>query len=175
MARIDEFLSRSHIESRHERRVAALPERVFEAALELDVSDSRIVSTLFRLRGLPEQALRLRDLTRLGFSELAREENREVVFGLIGQPWRLSGNLQAVPTEGFGKFAEPGYAKVVWNFYVSPLGDTTTLISTKTRIFCTDEASRRRFSHYWMVVGPFSGLIRKIMLESIARSAESGA
>lgn len=175
MARIDDFLSHSHFESRHERRVVATPERALKAALEMDVSDSRIVRTLFRLRGLPKEALRLRDLTRLGFSQLAHDENREVVFGLVGQPWRLSGNLQQVPADHFSKFADPGFAKVAWNFYVSPLGEATTLMSTTTRILCTDERSRRRFSRYWTLVGPFSGLIRKIMLDSIARSAESDA
>ena len=174
MARIDDFLGHSHIESRHERRVLATPERAFEAALEMDVSDSWMVRTLFRLRGLPKEALRLRDLTRLGFSQLAHDENREIVFGLVGQPWRVRGNLQEVPADQFGTFADPGFAKVAWNFYVSPLGESTCLMSTTTRIFCTDPLSRRRFSRYWTLVGPFSGLIRKVMLDSIARSAERG-
>ena len=41
-------------------------------------------------------------------------------------------------------------------------------------ILCHDgegAASRRRFRLYWLVVRPFSGLIRKAMLDAVAREA----
>ena len=172
MARIDEFLGDPQIESRHEKRVVASPRDAFRAALQLDVSDSWIVGALFRLRGLPKQAMGLQDLEQLGFVALAREEDQEIVYGLVGQPWRLSGNLQSVSAEDFSKFNDPGFAKVAWNFYVSALSDTSTLLSTKIRIRCTDPVSARRFALYWALIGPVSGLIRKVMLDSIARGPE---
>lgn len=114
----------------------------------------------------------LQGLEQLGFVELAREEDQEIVYGLAGQPWRLSGNLQSVSAEDCSKFNDPGFAKVAWNFYVSALSDTSALLSTKTRICCTDPVSARRFALYWTLIGPFSGLIRKVMLDSIARGPE---
>ena len=72
----------------------------------------------------------LQGLEQLGFVELAREEDQEIVYGLAGQPWRLSGNLQSVSAEDFSKFNDPGFAKVAWNFYVSALSDTSALLST---------------------------------------------
>jgi hypothetical protein len=34
-------------------------------------------------------------------------------------------------------------------------------LRTETRVLLTDEASRRAFARYWLVVKPFSGLIRR--------------
>jgi hypothetical protein len=37
-----------------------------------------------------------------------------------------------------------------------------------------DAASARQFARYWLVVQPFSGLIRRRMLALIRRKAEGG-
>jgi hypothetical protein len=42
---------------------------------------------------------------------------------------------------------------------------------TETRVGCTDAGSRRRFRLYWLLVRPFSGVIRKAMLGAVAREA----
>jgi hypothetical protein len=34
----------------------------------------------------------------------------------------------------------------------------------ETRVALTDAASLRRFRRYWMVIGPFSGLLRRVAL-----------
>jgi len=41
------------------------------------------------------------------------------------------------------------------------------------RIACPDPRSRRKFALYWRLVGPFSGLIRKRMLEIVRDRAEA--
>ena len=51
--------------------------------------------------------------------------------------------------------------------------DGTTL-STETRVLATDEASRRAFRRYWLVIRPFSGLIRRVWLRAIRQRAEGG-
>ena len=79
----------------------------------------------------------------------------------------LKGPLDA---DGFRAFAAPGYAKVVWDFRLTPEAGGTRL-STETRINCTDAASRRRFKLYRRIVGPFRGLIRIALLRAVAREA----
>jgi hypothetical protein len=37
---------------------------------------------------------------------------------------------------------------------------------------CTDEGSRRAFRRYWLLVGPFSALIRRLWLREVRRAAE---
>src|SRR5439155_20660929 len=51
-------------------------------------------------------------------------------------------------------------------------GDGTTL-ATETRVYSADSAARRRFHLYWLVVGPFSALIRRRWLAAARRAAES--
>jgi hypothetical protein len=59
----------------------------------------------------------------------------------------------------------------VWTFSVEAQPPGTTRLTTETRVACADAASRRRFRLYWLVVRPFSGLIRTAMLSAVAREA----
>ena len=43
---------------------------------------------------------------------------------------------------------------------------------TETRVYCLDEVSRKRFKLYWMLIRPFSGLIRREILQAVKRNAE---
>src|SRR5439155_292666 len=106
-----------------------------------------------------------------GFLRLGEREGREVALGLVGRFWMPSGGRVKVRPDAFRDFAEPGNAKVVWTFAVEPLGTGTTRLVTETRVQCLDAASRRRFRLYWLVVRPFSGLIRHAMLGAVAREA----
>ena len=77
--------------------------------------------------------------------------------------------------EDFDAFAEPGYAKAAWNFRVTPGTGGRCMVTTETRVRCTDDASRRRFVLYWAVVGLFSGVVRKQGLKLIKRDAEGSS
>ena len=48
-----------------------------------------------------------------------------------------------------------------------------TRLETETRVFLTDAASRRRFAGYWLVVCPFSGIVRRSWLAAARRRAEA--
>lgn len=73
---------------------------------------------------------------------------------------------QADPAGFFTGFAVPGWAKMALNFRVSA-GELTT----ETRVQLTDQRSRRAFARYWLLIRPFSGLIRREWLAAIARRA----
>jgi hypothetical protein len=62
---------------------------------------------------------------------------------------------------------QPGLARGVWNFAVQEVGQERTVLSTETRVVCGDTSSRLKFRAYWIVVRPFSGLIRVIMLRAV--------
>jgi hypothetical protein len=64
-----------------------------------------------------------------------------------------------------------GYAKAVWNFFISP-ADGSSRLSTETRVQTFGRAATVKFRLYWLVVEPFSGLIRKAMLREVKRIAE---
>lgn len=69
-------------------------------------------------------------------------------------------------------FDEPGWAKVLMYFTFEPEGDGTR-VSTGTMVAATDAAARRKFAAYWLLIRPFSGLIRRGMLAAIASRAET--
>ena len=91
-------------------------------------------------------------------------EPDEVVFGASGRPWRPGGGMRT--------FAEtsPGTVRVAVNLRAEPLPGGETRLSTETRIAAVDAGARRAFRRYWLVVGPFSALIRRRWLEAARRT-----
>ena len=170
---IDEALPVWHKRERHRRRTDADAGELLRAAEELTWDDVTVFRTLMRVRagrGRVSGATILGGMTRIGFVELARSP-QEVVYVGIGRPWVLaSGSVVPVdslnPQASFVDFNRPGYAKMAFNFAVD--GDEFT---TETRVFLTDARARRSFGAYWLVIRPFSGLIRREWLAGIVRLA----
>ena len=57
-----------------------------------------------------------------------------------------------------------------------PLVDRTLAMifekaSTRTRVWCGDAAAQRRFTAYWLLIRPASGLIRRRMLQRVRDAA----
>jgi hypothetical protein len=57
--------------------------------------------------------------------------------------------------------------KAALTFRLRSLNASCTLVTTETHVFATDELARRTFARYWMIVGPFSALIRRRMLAAL--------
>jgi hypothetical protein len=57
------------------------------------------------------------------------------------------------------------------NVRVKALAGGRTRISTQTRIRALGGGARRRFRLYWLIIRPFSGLLRREMLKGIAALA----
>ena len=55
------------------------------------------------------------------------------------------------------------------NFRIEPNGQGGSLLTTETRVFAADPASRRRFARYWSVIYPGSALIRREWLRAVAK------
>lgn len=168
---IDVFAPRYDVVERHHTVVHAPTERVYAAVRSLDLSRSPVARTLFR-RGMPEKCLTLDGLLRKGFIILAEVPDKELVIGLVGRFWSLTGELQSLDVEGFRSFDRRGYAKTTWNFSLEQQGENVTRLATETRVLCLDSASQRMFRFYWLLIRPFSGIIRKEPLRAIKQAAE---
>jgi hypothetical protein len=181
---LDQFLPRWDFAERHQTLVAAPAERVFLAVWELDLSRSPLTGALMRLRELPWRLRRrsprlplnansLDKLLAAGFILLGREEPRELVLGLVGRPWRLSPEIIRLKPREFADFCQPGQVKVAMNLMVEPLAAGGCRLSSETRVQGTSPGARRRFLPYWILIRPFSGLIRREMLLAIRRGAQA--
>ena len=187
---IDEFLPRYDVVERHAITVRATPARTFAAITTTDFADGPVVRLLLWLRKLPEALLRGRDglralktpnavpltiaaIERSGFRFLAQRVPEELVLGVEGQFWLLSGGRCTPSAEAFSSVGPaPGMARAIWNFHVEPMNGARCRLTTETRVLCADAAARRPFRLYWALIRPGSGLIRHAMLRAIRRSAE---
>ena len=174
---IDDFLPIYDVRKRHRTRVHAPADRVYAAVRRLDISRAKLSMLLFRLRGIPAglsapSCFTLDDFLKMRFILLGEKPNEELLLGLVGRFWTTSGELRRVEAERFREFDEKGYAKAAWNFSLSEQPHGSVLLQTETRVYCLDNASRRRFRLYWLFIGAFSGLIRREILQAVKRNAE---
>lgn len=161
MNELDRVFPQWDFRERHATRVDAPPERVFAAVRQVTLEEMPIFRVLARLRGMrvpPDRPVL--ELATPAWSVLADEPGRELVLGATGQPWKVRG----------GSGADPSHVKIAINWRLDG-----TALSTETRVLATDAAARRKFRRYWLVIRPFSGLIRRVWLRAIRRRAEAAA
>jgi hypothetical protein len=185
---LDRFLSTYDFNEVHSVVIQAAPTRVFGALKEVTLHEVPLFRLLFRLRALPANLLGrapaafdlrerlIRWATRSGFLLLAELPAYELVFGLVGQPWKLgrSRSPRLVDAEAFLAFTSPGYVKVAANFLLrADVPGRRSVLSTETRVWATDPATRRTFALYWCLVRPGSGAIRREWLGAVKRRAEA--
>lgn len=85
----------------------------------------------------------------------------------IGRPWQLHPQTGPTPTSlpDLVAFDEAGWLKYGMDFILDAIGAGRTRLTTTTLCEPTDESANRHFQPYWMPIRPFSGLIRRDMLQ----------
>jgi hypothetical protein len=170
---IDDFLPRYDVNARYQIDVRACLSEAYSAARSLDMSNSKIVRWLYRIRGLPQGDFTLDGMLKWGFVLLADKPSQELVFGLIGRFWTPTPQIKRISADAFTSFNQSGFAKAVGNIAFIAQNDGSVRVTTETRVHCQDHASRKRFYLYWMLISPFSGIIRKEWLRLIKQKAEN--
>jgi hypothetical protein len=185
---LDELLSRYDFHERHHLVVAAPPDQVYQAIKATTLGEMPLVGLLFAIRSLPRRLARtggpslsrnaplVAQMLAAGFTLLAEDPGREVVFGVVGQFWKLRGGQVATIRNGsdFAAFDRPGFVKAAMGFVILEQEDGTC-VETETRALATDGGSRRRFARYWRLIRFGSGAIRRSWLRAAARRASSTA
>ena len=178
--KLDEFMPEYDVAARYDISVQASPAETATALEHADFSELRLTKLLLGLRTLgrkrPDSSAgtQVERLRRAGFIELANVPQREIVFGVVGRFWRPdSGIITGLSAEEVVVFHTEGYAKAVWNFAIVAESEQVTRVTTETRIQTFGRSARWRLRAYWLIVGPFSGIIRKEMLALVKRNAEA--
>lgn len=189
MRLIDRYLPEFDVVERHSTLVRASPVAVYAALRSTDLASNPLVRLMLGLRAIPAlftargradlkakttASIRLADFEQQGFTILEERPPTEMVIGLWGEFWTLNGKLRSLDARKFAEAAAvAGTARAAWNFEVLEMAASECRLLTETRVQCADARSRRRFLPYWTLIRPGSGLIRRMMLRSIRRQAES--
>jgi hypothetical protein len=176
---LDDFLPVYDFHEVHRTFTPAPPGAVMQSARRLLPHEVPLLVVLMAIRNLPALLRGRRpvirgsmlDAFRRGGFVVLEDASDELVLGAVGRFWRASGGLARIEPERFREFAEPGWAKAAFNFRVDEVGGRT-IVSTETRILCTDEGARRKFRRYWLLIRPGSGAIRVAWLRAICRRAK---
>jgi len=185
---LDDFLPTYEFNEFHAVTVQASPDRVYAAIHEMRAGElSPLVNLMLSIRHLPGRLLRkagprlvddkpfLQQLFDSDFIPLGETADREVVFGLIGQFWKLTGGDSPPITspEQYLACDDPHYAKVATNLLINAdMAPGIMRLSTETRIHVFDPKTRRKFSFYWRLISMGSGFIRVLWLKAVKRRAE---
>jgi hypothetical protein len=170
---IDQALPRYDKREYHQIEIGGDRTEVYQKVRALDFSDSFLIRTLFRMRGLPATATNLGGLLQVGFLLVDEIPNEEFVLGLVGKFWTVRAQILELDAAQYREFSQRGYAKLAWNFAIQESAPNLVQLSTETRIVCTDDHSKSRFRLYWFLIGRFSGLTRREMLRGVKRKIES--
>ena len=169
---------------RFQLRVAAPAELTFSVACNLNLLRSDLIRAIFKVRelvldGKPEQnrnEMGLADQAKgWGWSTLAEQPGREIVFGAVTQPWVANPVFHGLSPAEFRNFQEPGFVKIAWTLRTDPIGPANSIVSTETRVVATDAVARAKFRRYWAFVSPGAILIRLLALRRVRREVERSA
>ena len=182
---IDSFAPDPDAVETHSIVINAPRQTVYRALWSADLGGAPLIKFLLALRSMPafianpsrsrprNQPITLQTIIDSNFGLLAEKSDEEIVLGVTGRFWRPTGNLSPFVREDFNRPVPVGFARAVWNFSLGEPSSGQTAFSTETRIVCGDPSSRRKFLAYWLIVRPFSGLIRLIMLRRVRETAEA--
>jgi hypothetical protein len=170
------------VASRHSRVVRAPAATVYAEIRSVDFGQAPLVRGLFAVRGLPARLLHRWQAPAPrgrsqgvppGFVLLAERPGRERVLGIAGQFWRPTGNIaRLADAAAWHAYQAPGTPSAVMVLRVTPLDYQTSRLATETRVLVRGRGAGLRFRAYWLLIGPFSGLIRHSLLGQIRRAAE---
>ena len=200
-ALLDELLPEFDVSDTVALAVEAPPRPTWDALLDADLIEvgrrKPIAGGLGAIRMVPELASRLAkhegmpprpETLRLGeiagsgaaaggdWIRLEQRDGEELAVGLVGKFWRPVIEYAEVAPGDFRDFAEPGWAKTVYDLGVKPLPGERSLLTATMRTATTDPISRRWFRRYWTLgVGSGAHLLVSGLLELVAERASAMA
>lgn len=167
---IEKYLPEYTFNEYHEIIVNGSIEKVYEIAKDFDLSKSKMIKFLFKIRGLPTRRLNLQHfINDIGFTNLEENNPNETLIGF----WARFKIAKIHSYEDFIHNSISPWIKVVWNFQFEKIEENKTKVSTETRVLCVAKITKLTFGAYWLFIKPFSGLIRIQMLKIIKNESES--
>lgn len=152
----------------HALPIGAAPEAVLEALASTPLAELRAVTALFSLRGIrfgPKATVR-EFFSARPFMLLAELDARELVFGVLTPAVEPGGGRHWPSTPGqFLEATARAPLSAVVNFRAdADVGGS--LLWTETSIRTNGGAASFGFALYWLLIGPWSAWIRRLLLRA---------
>ncbi len=175
---LDDFLPQYDFSSRHSRLIGAPKHIVRQAAQQWQPRESLLWRALLIGRGLGAPKGTMRQWAEgMGFLCLADTDD-ETVYAQAGRFWSLrERNALVSPrtADELRAIDNPNVAIAAMALRFESISQDRTRLSTETRIRALGPTARRWFRLYWLIIAPFSGLLRGAMLRGIEKHALAAA
>jgi hypothetical protein len=172
---IDDWLPEFDVGERHDVAVPLEADRALELALATPAASDRVVRALVTARGMIAREATIEGFFAAHRFVVLERSPTEWVAGAVGAVWRPRGGLVRLDdAEAWRAAVVPGTIKGAVDFRAEAIPGGSRL-TTETRVRATDERARRAFRRYWLLIGPFSALIRKRWLAAVMASAKRSA
>ena len=172
---LDAWLPRPAVRTHRRRDVAASADRVWHAAREVRLHDTRALGRLVRWR-IPgtsgDQTFR-EMFARYPFTVLDEGETWSV-SGLCGRIWTLARDYPRLDDpEAFRSWDASGTARVLFAHWVEPGDDGRSTLFSEARVAAVDRTAALRLRGLWLLVGQFERVIGAEPLPLAVRRAEA--
>jgi len=172
---LDRWLPDPSIRVAHRREASASPDRLWEAARSVRLSDTRLLGRLVRWRipGL-QPDLAFDELFRSPpFLVLAEEHQRMLVSGLVGRIWTLRRDYPRLDDpEEFRNWSTAGTARVVFANWIEVDSSERSAIRAEARVEPIGAQGRLGVAAVRGLVSAFGSLVGSDGIEIAARRAE---
>src|SRR5581483_8747912 len=155
--------------------IPATPDEIRLGLEQMRPTDMPLGRLLANIRtiGRPQPDLPFPEITRQFGAVMITTgaESHEVIGGLVGRFWQRDFGIARLRDESeFIAFEEPGYTKVVTDFWFDDARDDGTVVRTETRIHSLGADAQTRFGRYWLALSPGIRLYMRSVLHGIRRA-----
>jgi hypothetical protein len=175
---LDYWLPDPSLRVAHRRESGVPPERLWEAARSIRLSDTRLLGRLVRWRipGLPAN-LAFDELFRAPpFMVLAEEDAPALVSGLVGRIWTLRRDYPELSgPEEFRRWSVPGTARVVFANWIDTSSSERSAICAEVRVDAIGAQGRVGVAAVRPLVGAFGHLVGSDGIELAAKRADQSS
>jgi len=171
---LDRWVRSPAIRVAHRRESDVAPERLWRAARELRLRETRLLGALIRWRipGTSAESTFEELFRNPPFLVLAEGETW-LLTGLVGRIWTLRRDYPLLGDGGeFRRWAQPGTAKVVFGHWVEALAGGRAALRSETRVIAFGAQGSLGLSSVGPLVRGFQHLVGSEALAAAVRRAE---
>ena len=171
---LDAWLPDPAVRVVHRRQSSASPERLWQAAHEIRLSDTRVLGRLVRWR-IPGLAARASfyDIFRHDPFMAITESDGALVSGLVGRIWTLRRDYPKLgDVDQYREWSTPGTAKVLFANWVEPVRPGHAALSAEVRVQAFGTQGRIGLTSVRPMIRAFQGLVGSEALAAAVRRAE---